>query len=224
MKRPARVPSQISEALHKRLSAYAIAASAAGVGALALAQPAEARIVYTPTHKVIRAGHPYELDLNHDGYDDFSIWVRTCSAATGCPWKILQIYGYRNSVAENGRSSNLGWLAAALKDGAKISEEKFFYNLGLLAGSQYHRDYGGNWFNVKNRYLGLVFYIDGEKHYGWARMNVRTHKHPFAVTGILTGYAYETIPNKPIIAGKTHDGNEAAPETGTLGALARGAK
>jgi len=50
MKRPARVPSQLSESLHHRLNMYAIAAGAAGVGALALAQPAEAKIVYTPSH------------------------------------------------------------------------------------------------------------------------------------------------------------------------------
>src|ERR1700731_866247 len=48
MKRTARVPSQLSESLHKRLSAYTLAASAAGVGVLALTMPAEARIIYSP--------------------------------------------------------------------------------------------------------------------------------------------------------------------------------
>jgi len=36
--------------LEHRLSGYALAASAAGVGVVALAQPTEARIVYTPAH------------------------------------------------------------------------------------------------------------------------------------------------------------------------------
>jgi hypothetical protein len=35
---------------------------------------------------------------------------------------------------------------------------------------------------------------------------------------IFTGYAYETIPNKPIITGRTHGRDDA-----TLGRLARGA-
>ena len=50
MKLPTRVPSQVSESLHKRLNAYALAASAAGLGVLAFAPPAEAKIVYTPAN------------------------------------------------------------------------------------------------------------------------------------------------------------------------------
>ncbi len=40
---------------------------------LALAQPAEGKIVYTPAHHVIDYGASYKLDLNHDGITDFSI-------------------------------------------------------------------------------------------------------------------------------------------------------
>jgi hypothetical protein len=35
---------------------YAVMASAAGVGMLALSQPAEAKIVYSPAHKLIESG------------------------------------------------------------------------------------------------------------------------------------------------------------------------
>ena len=59
--------------LQKRLNKYALAASAAGVGVLALTHSAEAKIIYTPTHRVINAGQHYNLDLNHDGKTDFSI-------------------------------------------------------------------------------------------------------------------------------------------------------
>jgi len=230
MKRPARMPSQLSESLHKRLSAYTLAASAAGVGVLALTQAADARIVYTPTHQVIRFGHPYLLDVNHDGTSDFSMAVHTCQNSTGCPSMGLDIFPAKgatlhNLIAAYGFSTYGFSLAEALKRGSKIPGKGFsFYGGAMLAGSRFRVVYKGNWFNVSDHYLGLSFLINGKKHYGWARMNVRTTKHPFTVTGTLTGYAYETIPNKPIIAGKTHDGNEAAPETGTLGALARGAK
>ena len=71
MKRSARTPSQLSESLHKWLNAYALAASAAGVGVLA--QPAEAKIVYTPAHRLISVGQVAKLDLNHDGIADFRI-------------------------------------------------------------------------------------------------------------------------------------------------------
>jgi hypothetical protein len=51
--RPSRTPSRLSTALRNHLNMYSLAASAAGVGVLALAQPAEAKIVYTKTHHVI---------------------------------------------------------------------------------------------------------------------------------------------------------------------------
>jgi hypothetical protein len=85
----------------------------------------------------------------------------------------------------------------------------------------------------KNRYLGLKFTIKGTTHFGWARLNVTctTMYGNHKVTGVLTGYAYETIPNKPIITGKTGgpgDDDQPAPaslkthtsEPTTLGALA----
>ena len=65
--------------------------------------------------------------------------------------------------------------------------------------------YQGQWINggkgVKNRYLGIAFVIKGRIHYGWARITVTPGKN-FQAT--LTGYAYETIPKKPIIAGQKH--------------------
>jgi hypothetical protein len=50
VKRPSRAPSKLSESLHQRLNMYALVAGAAGVSALALMPPAEAKIVYTPAH------------------------------------------------------------------------------------------------------------------------------------------------------------------------------
>jgi hypothetical protein len=80
----------------------------------------------------------------------------------------------------------------------------------------------GPWLNggkgVKNRYLGIRFQIKGQVHYGWARMTVTTTQRSFTAT--LTGYAYETIPGKPIIAGQTKEKDEA--QGPTLGALAAG--
>jgi hypothetical protein len=58
----------------------------------------------------------------------------------------------------------------------------------------------GPWVNKTNRYLGLKFVINGQDHYGWARLST-TH----SLTGSLTGYAYETVPNKQILEGATSD-------------------
>ena len=59
----------------------------------------------------------------------------------------------------------------------------------------------GPWFNITNRYLGLKFTIKGKTHYGWARLTVG---RGLALPATLTGYAYETIPDKAIVAGKTN--------------------
>jgi len=88
----------------------------------------------------------------------------------------------------------------------------------------------GRWLHVKLAYLGVKFLIKGKTHFGWARVKVDTQQKPFAAT--LTGYAYETIPGKPIIAGATKGPDDAeptaalsshTPEPATLGALALGA-
>jgi len=63
--------------------------------------------------------------------------------------------------------------------------------------------------------------IKGKTHYGWARMSVRVKGTNLAAT--LTGYAYETIPNKQIIAGKTKGPDVITAQPATLGHLAAGA-
>jgi hypothetical protein len=92
----------------------------------------------------------------------------------------------------------------------------------------------GNWLDVKNRYLGFEFVIKGKVHYGWARLSVKNNDGG-NIEGTLTGFAYETIPNKPIIAGKTESAeegsideanpailNEPTLQPGSLGLLAMG--
>ena len=68
-----RKTAKLSTSLSHNLNMYALSASAAGVGVLALASPAEGKIVYTPAHKSIIPNHTIPLDLNHDGIIDFAI-------------------------------------------------------------------------------------------------------------------------------------------------------
>jgi len=95
-----------------------------------------------------------------------------------------------------------------------------------------HTSTFGPWDNVANRYLGLKFKIHGKTHHGWARLSIQWVNGSFTAT--LTGYAYETIPNKPIIAGdkkaessSVEQPNPAAltiptPKPASLGLLAMG--
>jgi hypothetical protein len=78
-----RKTAKLSESVQQQLSMYTLAASAAGIGALCFAKPAEARIVYTPAHVAIKAnGSLFRIDLDHDGRPDFGLsnkWRRSTS-------------------------------------------------------------------------------------------------------------------------------------------------
>lgn len=79
-----RKPANLPESVHHQLNMYALAASAAGVGMLALTTPTEARIVYTPTHHVIAEGGHYRLDVNHDGITDFALQAQISPVLKRC--------------------------------------------------------------------------------------------------------------------------------------------
>ena len=79
----------------------------------------------------------------------------------------------------------------------------------------------GSWVFVKGRYLGFAFIIDGKEHFGWARLNMNYFAYDELAE--VLGFAYETIPGKPIIAGDTGHSTQASVEPATLGALALGA-
>jgi hypothetical protein len=84
-----RKTANLSESIHQQLSMYALAASAAGVSMLALSQPADAKIVYTPADVRVDNRKVF-FDLNHDGIQDFSIWDSSGSFAT---WLIATATG-----------------------------------------------------------------------------------------------------------------------------------
>ena len=53
MKPRPRKTANLSESVHQQLKMYAFAATAAGVGVLALAKPAQGKIIYTSTPHVV---------------------------------------------------------------------------------------------------------------------------------------------------------------------------
>ncbi len=234
-----RKTANLSESIHQQLNMYALAASAAGVGVLALAQPCEAKIIYTKANHIIGLNQTYRLDLNHDGIADFVLtdFFSTFSMGMGFSAGSLNVSPKRsaNEVwAEKPHCRSEVLCAAALPKGAKIGSKGSFrpdYPAGEVMASTTAEfgPHGGSWFNI-TRYLGLKFVIKGKTHFGWARLAVKVQD--FRITATLTGYAYETIPGKAIIAGATKgpdDGEPTAsvstftPKPATLGALAMGA-
>src|SRR5580704_7656528 len=232
---------KISDSLNRQLNTYALVASAAGVSVLALARASEAKVVYTETHQVTHTGFPLYIDLNHDGIKDFVL--RTTYYVGSSCFEGLNASGYRNmnnAVAGRrfSRSSYFFSAASALPAGARIGpERKFPVHHPFMAEELFKRDVRtsqysdvGPWVGkgkgVRNRYLGLKFVIHGKVHYGWARLSVTLghHRQYDDVSGTLTGYAYETVPNKPIIAGQITGPDVITVQPETLGRLARGRK
>jgi hypothetical protein len=237
----------LSESLRHRLDTYALAASAAGVSLLVLAQPADARIIYTPTHHVIGYPGSYNLDLNNDGIADVKIFETNHSTSEGGQiTRLIAAAGASNLVKGyplwNSVGSRLPY-ASALRPGQKIggSQTRFGYGspapmagaATVAGGPAYSFGAWGNLPLIPYRYLGVKFEINGTTHYGWARMIVKVSG--VRITATLTGYAYETVPNKTIVAGKksdsengaelfeTPDPADAALEPASLGRLAQGA-
>ncbi|HVI08398.1 MAG TPA: hypothetical protein VND65_08905 [Candidatus Binatia bacterium] len=230
MIQPTRTNHRVNSALDKNLIAYA--AAAAGVAALA-APNAAAEIVYSPVQVELKPNSTYQIDLNHDGVNDFGL-------------QLLQIYhssmllAVPDVVGNNVVKGTASIDAAALPLGAPIgSKQKFASKMTYsgffmaIAGS-----YGsltwfrGPWKDQVNKYLGFKFLIDGEVHYGWARLLVNNNMRLGSVR--LGGYAYETVANKPIPAGKQSGADEKAAvepfappasslTSATLGMLAHGA-
>jgi hypothetical protein len=220
-----REASKVSESLQRQINAYALAAGAAGVGMLALVQPSEAKIVYTKTHQVIGTNGVYLLDLNHDGVIDFLLVESGSPTFNGT--RASNTLRARPALgnAVEGRSGSRRNLASALNHGARVGPgNRFKGNLYGTLVATFATDLSngpiGQWVNVTNRYLGLKFQIDGKTHYGWARMTVQLPGN-FLINATLTGYAYETIPGKAILAGQTE--GQADDAASSLGSLATGA-
>ncbi len=181
-----------------------IATILAGVGLLAVAWPAEAQIVYTPTNITIGCNSSYNLDVNNDGVTDFTI---TTEDGSYCG---LQLSG---SVSETAAPGN-GALIGPLSEGDEIGpDQAFSEGTSSLESFTQHCNhskdprcsyiYSGPWHVVKvkgKRYLGLSFQLNGETYYGWAQLTLLKG----GVEGVkLSGYAYESTPGMPINAGQT---------------------
>jgi hypothetical protein len=253
---------RLSSKLEKKLWAYAAAASAAGIGILATAPGAEAKVVYTPTNQKVPLFSSLPIDMNGDGAIDFYL-VQSRGVSVGasnvysdlavCHTQPRSGYGCISSASSNAPNAAnevrvVSEEAADLAAGAQIGPGQqwggkgHWVNMALRVivhfSSKTSQQWRFPWANqgkgVFNRYLGFKFKIGNDFHYGWARVSVRTStdaSQGFYAT--LTGYAYETVPGKAIVAGATSDAEEVGAVTSmqpmidakapSLGMLGRGA-
>jgi hypothetical protein len=227
---------------NKNLLNYAAAAGAASVGMLALAQPSLAEVVYTKADIPITGNTGViQFDINNDGIPDFGISnaYGTCEAPArlhnhtrhpeGCSFGSLRLVPAQASNEVGVAQS----CAAELRGGLKVGPAKNFppgtWDMFWEVGNATSTHKGCPWTGNNGGYLGLKFVVDGETHFGWARVSLKD-----GIT--ITGYAYESTPNKSIETGATSgpDGKTDAssisnvqsnPDSvsfATLGMLARG--
>src|SRR5258708_7762762 len=182
-----RTTTPLNPRLDRNLFAYM---AATGVGVMAASQSAEGKIIYTPANvTIISAAVP--LDMNNDGTPDFMLIQGPDPYGSHL---IVQPVG-ANAI-KRGRFPGQAADAFFVPIGP---HEPFAQSNSFMARFYSKNGYSfasGSWLHADNRYLGLQFVIQGTIHYGWARLNAG----PFSA--VLTGYAYEDIPQTTIKAGK----------------------
>lgn len=217
--------------LEKALAAYITAAGAAGVGMLTLAQSAEGKVVYTPTNVNIAPQGTIPIDLNHDGIVDFSVVLFLGYGGMAHRLNVSpQVAG--NAIRSNSGAAAAGFLGVPVGPGEKFGTNSMFDYGVFMAffSSTALSTASGPWARATNRYLGFKFLINGQTHFGWARITVGKQ----LTNVVLTGYAYEATPNQTIIEGHISEPEKAsgvapadllapANQTASLGMLARGA-
>jgi len=238
---PRRPHTHVAPKLDKGLLGYAVAASAASVGVLALAQPAAAKVIYTQVNVPITWNRvPVPFDINNDGITDFSFFASSGPRAEG--FDGLEGTNGADLLIIPAQPANevavVNDCAAELPAGIKVGPARNFQYGSQRMWSAWGNSIGGGtgcpWVRNSGGFLGLKFKVNGDTHYAWARVSL--------VNGdTLIGYAYETETNKPIMTGRPippgdaegseHDGTvpgasvpySPALQAGTLGVLARGA-
>jgi hypothetical protein len=158
-----------------KLTAYSAMAT---VHSLQLATDANALVVYNDIDDVTYTlGEGYGLDLDDNGYPDFL--MQAISASSG-NWTFASAIGALSSSGY-GNPSNMivGYTGAILPYGSALnagevidSDSPFMsntYNRVWLASISSGGSYG-QFGDAGDKYMGVMFDIDGELHYGWARL------------------------------------------------------
>jgi hypothetical protein len=171
------------------------------------------------------------IDLNHDGLNDLLIREIPYEKAGFSSANSLQAVPQGGGVKIGLEPTR----AAAMALGSKIGAPDLFSAGPAVMFNVYGIYYFGSWaYSGTSKYLGIRFQVDGQTHYGWARLTVKFGYFSY-IDALLTGYAYETQADKPIRAGDMGSADaDSAPiaelspagskPLATLGALALGAE
>src|SRR5882672_1292567 len=208
------------------LKQYATAAlGMASVGALASAQTPGHHIFYTPANTTIDThsgvANFIQLDFNHDGVTDV---ILSAHHFTDFFSGGIGFAGYgRITLLIGSQSSAI--TSKAIAKGIVIDKAGKFQpgsqTIAYAGTFSYmgdkHTTAQGAFVNVKNKYLGLHFLIDGKLHEGWIRLSLSTTGDH--ISGTITGYAYDTVPRERGLAAGQINGSVGPAEAATTAAV-----
>lgn len=194
--------------LQSRLTRYTAAATAV-VGAVT---GANAQIVYTDvnpdeTYDAVEGNGPAFglLDLNNDQVLDFYVYSRDTTTANGL-FKLTMVapYGTLGNAVAGDAPSGYDY-AFAMTSGTTIDAATAWIvpassgALSMALNIDGAFPYASYWANgVTDKYLGLKFFVAGNAHYGWARLDVTAEGDVFTIKD----YAYVATPNSGLTAGQ----------------------
>jgi hypothetical protein len=174
--------------LAKKLASYSTLASVV----LLAGEKAEGQIrysAYSPPD-TIPIGYYQPLDLNQDGTIDmsFSEWIYM----TRYNYEIIASASLYGDVEMQLNPTSIGKVVNSSGDWKTSS------NVGRILSSTggYNGPYG-KWHNVFKKFMPLKLTVGGKTYYGWIRLSIGDKKI------IIYDYAYQQIPNTPIITGDT---------------------
>jgi hypothetical protein len=156
-----------------------------------------AQVVYTDVNPDSLVTSQYELDLNNDGTPEFLIEKTTDSGID-----IVQAIGLSNQDSLIGYYAGFPAITgypSALSSNEVIDGTSTFVDEGVMGGDHELIMEDADWPDGFNRYLGLKFNINGETHYGWAKIKISTDYVAFTITE----YAYNATAEEAINSGIT---------------------
>ncbi len=202
-----RPPVRLDRAMRRRLQDYSLAA--AGVGALALAAPAQASIAsVSPNLSIPQNGGLKFLPV--PGYANAIGMVNSQSASFRSVW-ISSSSSTGAGARFFAKSSNGHIAPAGTSTGQRVP-----LNLTSFGSSARlaHSSVGGamsNPFVGANEYLGFSVTKGGSTHYGWVKLTITNGQGGYGVT--VNQIAIEQCPGQPITVGASSGGASCVPTT-----------
>lgn len=191
----------------KRLAAYS---AAAGLGAFACGETADAAISYTDVSDiVVDAANPTGgyFDMDGDTVPDFRIRFQSGYAPAA-----IRFQGAYASADLTNTAKGSTYYVRSFESGDLIGPGASEANVPGIVSSN-ATNFGNP---IDPQYAGIRLDIGGSTHFGWVRIKTEYVGGASTLTGTIFDWAYETTPDTAIAAG-------AIPEPTSLALLAAGA-